>query len=146
MPIVRVETLIDASPTVCFDLARDVDVHVQTTGRSGERAVAGVTSGKMGLGDSVTFEAKHLGFRWRLTSKIVLYEFPTLFVDEMVKGPFKRMRHEHRFEAAQSGTLMVDTLDFQSPVGLLVLGRYMELFLVERGVALKRMAETRLTP
>jgi hypothetical protein len=166
MPTIRVETVINAPIDRCFDLARDIDVHMQTTKRSGERAVAGVTSGMMSLGDTVTFEARHLGFRHRLTSKIVVFERPNLFVDEMVSGPFKRMRHEHRFEVSEipppllSGrgggkgegfaedTLMVDFLDFQSPfgpIGLLVdklfLGSYMRRFLEERGAALNDIAQ-----
>ncbi len=148
MVVIRVEILIHASPEVCFDLARDIDVHVATTKKTGERAIAGVTSGMVFLGDTVTFEAKHLGFRHRLTSKIVAYERPTLFIDEMVSGPFSRLRHEHRFEQKQGGTLMVDTLDFQSsfgPVGLVVdkvfMRQYLTRFLARRNQGLKAMAE-----
>lgn len=149
MPLVRVETFIEAPREVCFDLARDIDVHQQTTQGTSERAVAGVTSGKMELGDSVTFEAKHFGVRQRLTSEIVRFERPSIFVDQMTKGAFKRMAHEHRFEAEGTSTRMVDVLDFESPLGplgwlvdTLVLKRYMARFLADRGQALKRIAES----
>jgi len=149
VPTVRVETFIKASQETCFDLARDIDVHMQTTGSTGEKAVAGVTSGKMELHDFVTFEAKHFGIRQRLTSEIVEFDRPNFFTDQMVKGPFKRLRHEHRFEPRQGGTLMIDVMDFESPFGplgsmvdRLVLARYMARFLADRGKALKAAAES----
>src|SRR5262245_11264571 len=42
LPSFTVVTLIGASPEVCFDLSRDIDVHVESMAASGERAVAGV--------------------------------------------------------------------------------------------------------
>lgn len=145
---VTIDTFIEALPEVCFDLASDIDAHVASTGRTRERAVAGVVSGKMALGDTVTFEAVHFGVRQRLTSKIVEYERPEFFIDEMVKGAFKKLRHEHRFEARGNGTPMVDILEFESPLGplgwlvdRLVLKSYMARFIRDRGQALKRLAE-----
>lgn len=63
MPSIRIETAIAAPPERCFDLARDIDAHVRSTAGTHERAVGGVTTGLMGLGDEVTWEAKHLGVR-----------------------------------------------------------------------------------
>jgi hypothetical protein len=54
MAIIRIETDIAAPPAVCFDLARNVDAHVASTGATGERAIAGVTTGVLNLGDEVT--------------------------------------------------------------------------------------------
>ena len=34
----------------CFDLARDVDLHVRSMTISGESAISGVTSGRIGPG------------------------------------------------------------------------------------------------
>ena len=148
MATIRVETFIKASAETCFDLARDIDVHLQTTGTTGEKAIAGVTSGKMQLHDFVTFEARHFGIRQRLTSQIVEYERPHYFIDQMTKGPFKRLRHEHRFEPINGGTMMIDVMDFASPFGpigtlvdKLLLAKYMASFLARRGHALKEVAE-----
>jgi len=38
----------------CFDLARSIDLHMASTNWSGERAIAGVTSGLIGAGQEVT--------------------------------------------------------------------------------------------
>ena len=42
----------------------------------------------MSLGQTVTWQARHFGLPFRMTSKITEYERPTHFVDEQVSGPF----------------------------------------------------------
>ena len=102
----------------------------------------------MELGDEVEFEAVHFGIRQRLRSKIVAYDRPHMFLDEMQKGAFARMSHKHEFQKTSKGTVMVDTLDFASPLGplgaiadRLFLANYMRKFLISRNEALKAMAE-----
>src|SRR5919201_6660295 len=97
MPVIRLETLIDAPAERCFDLARDVEAHVGSTARTRERAVAGVTSGLLGPGDEVTWEAVHLGVRQRLTVRVTRCEPPTFFEDVLLRGAFKRLTHRHAF-------------------------------------------------
>lgn len=148
MPIIRLETIVDASIQTCFDLSRSIDVHMRSTAQTKERAVAGVTSGLIGLNETVTWEAVHLGIKWRLTSKITAFDPPYFFVDEMMEGPFKRIFHEHRFEELANGTKMIDSFDFTSPLGVLgkmadrlFLEAYMRKFLLIRNEYIKEMAE-----
>lgn len=150
MPVLRLETLIRATPEVCFDLSRSVDVHLQSTVETEERAVAGVTSGMMELGDEVTWEAVHLGFRQRLTTRITEMDRPHRFVDVMVRGAFARMHHLHEFHRTEDGTRMVDVFDFASPLGLLgrlvdgaVLERHLRGFLERRNATIRAIAEGR---
>src|SRR6185295_765057 len=119
MTTVVIETRIAAPIELCFDLARDVDTHLRTSARTGERAVAGKTSRLLDLGDVVKFEAVHFGVRQQLTSKIVEFDRPRRFVDEMVKGAFTSLRHLHEFRAEGAITVMRDTLVWRSPLGLL---------------------------
>ena len=119
MATLHLETLVAAPPERCFDLARDVDVHMAGSAAFHERAIAGVMHGKMRMGDEVTWEAKHLGRRWRLTSRITAFEPPHRFVDDMQRGPFARWHHEHRFQPTPAGTLMIDDAEFASPYGWL---------------------------
>lgn len=149
MPVIVLRTPVAAPPSRCFDLARDVDLHQRSTAASHERAVAGVTSGLMKAGDEVTWEATHFGVRQRLTSRITEFEPPNRFVDEMVRGAFRRFRHEHQFLSVPDGTEMVDIFDYTSPLGALgrladrlFLRRYMTRLLSERNAYLKRVAET----
>ena len=76
MPIILLETNITAPVERVFDLARNIDAHTSTTAGTGERAVDGRTSGLIEAGETVTWEAKHLGVRQRLTSKITAMERP----------------------------------------------------------------------
>ena len=149
MPSFELRTDVGASATACFDLSLSVDAHRASMGRSGERAIAGVTSGQLRLGDSVTRAARHFGLPFRMTSTITDYERPVRFVDEQTRGPFALWRHEHTFTPAGDGmTVMVDRVVFRSPVGplgravdALVLGRYMRRLIGQRNEWLVRELE-----
>src|ERR1700720_4275763 len=149
MPVIVLRTRVAAPPSRCFDLARDVELHQRSTAASRERAVGGVTSGLLGAGDEVTWEATHFGVRQRLSSRITEFDPPNRFVDVMVRGAFVRFRHEHQFLALGDGTEMVDTFDYTSPLGPLgrladglFLRRYMTALLRDRNAYLKRVAES----
>lgn len=148
MPVIKTEFFINAPIQVCFDLARSIDIHMDSTAHTHERAIAGVTSGLIELNHTVTWEAIHFGIKQRLTAKITEFCRPTYFVDEMVSGAFKRFRHEHRFIKRKNGTMMVDCFDYTSPLGwlgnladVLFLERYMKDLLTKRNEHIKRVAE-----
>ncbi|GCE22867.1 SRPBCC family protein [Dictyobacter kobayashii] len=88
MALIQLETFIQAPLERCFDLSLNVDAHSKSVAKTHERPVAGVMSGMMKLGDTVTWEAVHFGIRQHLTSEITVYKRPTRFTDEMIKGPF----------------------------------------------------------
>jgi ligand-binding SRPBCC domain-containing protein len=56
--------------------------------------------------------------RWR--SEISAWEPPHRFVDTQLRGPYRWWVHEHRFEAAASGTLMTDRVEYNVLGGALV--------------------------
>ncbi|SFJ86524.1 Polyketide cyclase / dehydrase and lipid transport [Halobacillus dabanensis] len=148
MPIINHKQFIHAPVDVCFDLARNVDIHTETTAGTNEKAVGGVTEGLLEKGDTVTWEATHFGIRQRLTAKIIHMEKPTVFVDSMVKGAFRSFTHTHRFKEEEGGTIMTDTFEYKSPYGplgiladKLFLEKYMTDFIVSRAKELKRIAE-----
>lgn len=149
MPVIELTTEVRAPIERTFDLARSVDLHADSTSQTGERAVAGVTSGLMTLGDEVTWRARHLGVWQHLTSRITKFEKPFHFRDSMVRGAFHRFDHDHCFTSQGEITLMRDVFDFQSPFG--ILGRiadgvflidYMRRFLLARNARIKTVAET----
>ena len=148
MPIIRLETQIHAPVERCFDLARDLDLHRETMSHTGEKAVGGITSGLIGPGQAVTWEATHFGVRQRLTSRITDFDSPHRFVDEMTEGAFQSLHHLHEFEDTTSGTMMRDTMTYVSPLGplgkiadALFLERYMRGLLTARNALLKAHAE-----
>ncbi|MEM9656341.1 MAG: SRPBCC family protein [Actinomycetota bacterium] len=144
------EERIAAPVETVFDLSLDIDVHVASMADSGERAIGGVTSGLIGLGENVTWRAKHFGVPFTMTSRITEFDRPARFVDEQQRGPFRRFRHEHLFEPVDGSTLMTDRISFDAPlwvlgdvVELAVLGRYLEKLIRERNKFLKAEAERR---
>lgn len=139
MQSIRLESIVPASPEECFALSLSVDAHAASMQGSGEHAIAGVTSGEMALGDTVTWQARHFGIPFTMSSQISEYDCPTRFVDEQVSGPFKVWRHEHLFVPTAEGTLMTDLVTFSSPAGplgravdRLMLGKYMTALLERR--------------
>lgn len=149
MPIIEMSFYIKAPAKLCFDLARSIDVHMESTAHTDEKAVGGRTSGLIELNETVTWEAVHFGIRQRLTVRITEMEPPHRFVDEMVRGAFQRFYHVHEFIPQQDGTLMIDRFDYTSPLGILgtiadklFLERYMTDLLRRRNEHIKRLAET----
>jgi ligand-binding SRPBCC domain-containing protein len=148
VPVIEYEIFVEAPVDVCFDLARDVEIHTKTTLNTKERAVGGITKGLLEEGDSVTWEAVHLGVKQRLTAKIIKMDKPNSFVDVMVKGAFHSFTHTHLFIAIENGTIMKDRFDYKSPLGILgiiadkcFLERYMRNFIISRSKELKKIAE-----
>lgn len=150
MPTIELITHIAAPLDRCFDLSRSIDLHQRSLAASGERAVAGVTAGLIGLGETVTWEARYFGVRQRLTTRITAFDRPRHFRDSMVAGAFSRFDHDHWFDPADGGGTMVrDVFDFDAPLGMLgriaekaFLTRYMRRLLAERNVTIKRVAES----
>jgi ligand-binding SRPBCC domain-containing protein len=115
-----------------FDLSRSIDAHKDSMAGSREKAVAGVTSGLISLGEEVTWRAWHFGLPIRMTSRITEMQAPDRFVDEQVQGPFRRFRHVHEFSQDLEGTTMIDRIEFEIAGG--ILGRLVEKLLLVRYV------------
>ncbi|RUQ99220.1 SRPBCC family protein [Labedella endophytica] len=126
----HLETVLPVPPGVAFDLARDLDAHLASMRSSGERIVAGRTGGLIGAGEFVAWRARHLGLPFTLMSRITAFEEGEMFVDEEIAGPFRSLRHEHRFSGHPDGCLMTDHIVFQAPFG--PMGRVAERFVLER--------------
>ena len=116
---------------------------------SDERAIAGRTSGLIGLGEEVTWEARHFGVMHRHCSRITAYVRPEYFQNVMIQGRFKRFEHDHFFEEARTGaTTMRDVVVFESPLGpigrivdALILSSYLERLIAQRNQVIKAAAE-----
>lgn len=149
MPRIELKTEIKADKNMVFDLARSIDLHKISTKQTNEIAIAGKTSGLIGLNESVTWKAKHFGIYQYLTSKITEFDRPNYFVDEMVSGAFSEFKHEHHFTELNGRTLMTDYFEYKSPLGILgklvdkiVLKKYMTDLLTQRNRIIKEFAES----
>lgn len=149
MATITINTIINAPIQRCFELSTSIDLHKISASKTKEEAIGGITEGLIKLDETVTWKAKHFGVWHRMKIKITEFDKPNYFVDEMVKGSFKYMRHKHEFKQNENQTIMVDQFDFASPMGIIgkfvdkvVMLRYMENFLKERNNVIKEFAET----
>jgi ligand-binding SRPBCC domain-containing protein len=150
MQTICLETKIAAPPDRCFLLSLNIDLHKESTAKTSERAIAGVTHGLIGPNETVTWQARHFGLTLTHETLISAYTRPTHFRDIMTRGAFKTFAHDHTFDPLSDGTtLMRDTLRFAAPLGplgriaeTLVLRRYLTGFLIERNNLIKAVAES----
>lgn len=147
------ETSINVPVESVFDLSLDIDAHRASMTASKERPIAGVTSGHIRLGETVTWRARHFGIPFTMTSKVTALERPHRFVDEQVRGPFRNFHHEHVFEHIDGGTRMIDRIRFDAPFGPIgrlveraVLASYLRQLITVRAKYLKAEAERRTSP
>ena len=149
MASIHLTTFIAAPAERVFDLSRSINLHKISTAETNEKAIAGVMNGLINENETVTWEAKHLFKTRQFTSRIAVMQKPLFFIDEMTRGDFKSFRHEHHFKAVSNGTIMIDQVDFESPLGVIgkwvntvYLKNYLEKILVTRNNVIKEYAET----
>jgi ligand-binding SRPBCC domain-containing protein len=72
-----------------------------------------------------------------------------MFTDEMLKGAFKMIKHDHIFNREGRYTIMTDSFIFESPYGIagkifnfLILERYLKNLLIKRNRLIKECAES----
>ncbi|TXF79461.1 SRPBCC family protein [Chryseobacterium sp.] len=146
---INLKTFINAPAQQCFDLARNIEFHQLSTQKTKEVAVGGKTEGWADLHDEITWEADHFMIRQQLSVKITAFEAPFFFEDQMTKGAFKSMRHEHHFVmVGEEQTEMEDRFYYEVPFGfigkifdMLILKKHMQKLLEERNRMLKEIAE-----
>ncbi|GAB3928651.1 SRPBCC family protein [Mucilaginibacter myungsuensis] len=149
MPTIHLNTNINAPIQTCFDLARSIDLHLDTMQHTNEQAVAGVTGGLISPGETVTWRARHFGVSLQMSIKITEMMPVTSFTGEQIKGPFKKLKHRHIFQYIKpEQTLMIDEFEFASPLGILgrladtlVLKKYLTDLLINRNKIIKNKAE-----
>jgi ligand-binding SRPBCC domain-containing protein len=149
MPLIELKTLIRASPEACCRLSLSTEAHLGSMAHTGERVLSGRSRGIFETGDTVTWEARHLGRLRQLEVRITAIDFPRHFRDEMVRGDFRAMKHDHYFKPDGHGnTLMRDLFYYEVPYGIAgaifdrcYLRRYMKHLLLTRNEHLQKLAE-----
>ena len=141
MPTIVLETLIHARADECFDLVRDKRIQLEP-----HPAILG----EFGIGQIVIFRSKNFGLDQSLTVKVTEFDRPTLLIDEMTEGSFRSFKHTHEFLFVENGTLMRDTLVWETPFGILgrladklFLERHLTNLVSTRNAKLKQIAEGR---
>ncbi|HEY5457741.1 MAG TPA: hypothetical protein VIJ96_19930 [Acidothermaceae bacterium] len=89
----KIQTTVMAPPSRVFAASLSIDDHLASMASSGEQVIGGVPAGRIGLGQSVTWRARHFGIKWTMTSQITELDEPDRFVDAQLRGPFIRRRN-----------------------------------------------------
>ena len=145
MKKIRTMTLVQAPMERCFKLAVSIDLQMAATH---EKAVAGVTSGLIGPGETVTWRgSSFIGIR-TYQSLIEVWRPYSYFRDIMISGPFNAFEHEHYFAPMNDGTRIRDEVRFTASRGLLgpltepLLERKVAAYLQKRNALIKQVAES----
>ncbi len=148
MTTIIVTTKIKAPIETVFDIARNIDIHQLSAAKSNEKAIDGKTSGLIELNETVTWSGKHFGLQLLHKSRITHFKFPSYFVDEMEEGHFKSFKHEHFFQSENKFTVMIDRLEYETPLGIfglffdkIILKKYLADLIQTRNNVLKNLAE-----
>jgi ligand-binding SRPBCC domain-containing protein len=149
LPHIHLTTFIEAPPERVFNLSRSITLHKKSMEHTQEVAIAGTVTGLLGLDETVTWKAKHLGKQRVLKVKMTKMQEPVSFTDEMVEGSFRSMKHEHHFKPVENGTIMIDLFNYEIPYGRLgklfnqlFLSKYIRRLLERRNQVIKDYAES----
>jgi ligand-binding SRPBCC domain-containing protein len=74
----------------------------------------------MGRGTVIDYRIRVHGVPISWRSEISVWSPPSQFVDDQVRGPYRRWRHTHSFEQARGGTVVRDSVEFEVPLSFVV--------------------------
>lgn len=81
-------------------------------------------SGDLETGSLIDYALRVHGLPLRWRSKITRWDPPFAFVDEQVRGPYRRWVHTHSFEEIEGGTRVCDHIDYEVLGGKLIDGLF----------------------
>ena len=149
MTNIHVTTFILAPAERVFDLCRNTTVYKAVLKGRKEGFSSGAGSSLIASGETITFNAKHLGKTRIMTARLIEMERPMKFAEEQVKGDLKSFRLESHFKQVENGTILINILTFEGPrdflgslIGRFFLKSYLEKFLLKRNEVIKQYAET----
>lgn len=71
------------------------------------------------LGSRLVWKGRRWGISQQITQEVATFERDNLIIVEQKQGPFKRWVHANRFEATDTGTRIVEKIEYEPPGGLL---------------------------
>jgi ligand-binding SRPBCC domain-containing protein len=149
MPTIHLTTFIAAPIERVFDLSRNLTIYKTLMQDRKETMSSGAATNLVSQGETMTFQAKHLGKTRLVTTRVVEIQKPNSFVQEQVKGDLLHFKHEHHFKAVENGTILIDMIDFDGPrdfigkvIGKLYLKGYLEKLIHKRNTVIQQYAES----
>jgi ligand-binding SRPBCC domain-containing protein len=130
MPTWSITTALTPPPAVVFAFFRHVNNRLQLTPPQWHsRLTAGPES--LELGCRLVYQGRRWGVTQTLEVEVVELEEACLIIEEQRRGPFRRWRHSHHFEASsEGGTWLREEIDYLPPSG--VLGQLLTTAFIER--------------
>ena len=119
MPLFERSIEIDAPIQSVYDFHLDTR-NAARIASAGQEFVSITGEFPLVLGGEVVLQVKMKPLPGVQTWRVRVTELaePILVVDEMLKGPFAKFRHEHRFAPTESGgTLLTDHIEWELPGG-----------------------------
>jgi hypothetical protein len=72
---------------------------------------------QMAVGALIDYELRLYGVPIRWRTRIDEFDPPRRFVDTQRRGPYRRWHHAHEFVEVDDGTLMIDRVEYELPLG-----------------------------
>ncbi|MCB0722066.1 MAG: SRPBCC family protein [Ignavibacteriae bacterium] len=120
MFIFEKSVIINCSIDKVFDFHSDVDNLVKLSEYGSMKVRIVSVNLPLNKGSEILLSVKQFGIlkiSWLL--QIEKFERPYLFSDTQLKGPFKKWKHEHRFESIGDSTKNTDRIEYEMPFGFL---------------------------
>lgn len=124
--VFRIEQEFELPPPAVFPFFADVTNLERITPPFLHFRVLTPTPVEIGVGTILDYRLRVRGVPVRWRTFIRAWEPPHRFVDEQIRGPYRRWIHEHRFENVAGGTRMIDEIDYAAPGGRLVEGLFVD--------------------
>ncbi len=129
MPSITRRTALPATPAQALAISLDLDLELQV-GRMHRLRIVDTgpgcsTGGAISDGQTVTWSGRLWGWVPASHTSVIAGGGPpdgagtTGFTDSMVRGVFVHFRHQHTFEPAPPGCVMLDEITWRSPLGAL---------------------------
>lgn len=74
---------------------------------------------RMQAGTTIDYRIRIRGITTRWRTRITTWEPHERFIDVQTTGPYRWWHHEHRFEACEDGTRIIDEVEYRAPLGWL---------------------------
>jgi len=70
-------------------------------------------------GERIVWQGRRWGVSQKIIQEVATFDVEKLIIVEQKQGPFKRWVQAHHFEVSESGTRIVEKIDYDPPGGLL---------------------------